>query len=103
LLTLLAQYPQSGTPAMVLHSAVPVRALCRMVDVRNALGVIKKTSDDVEFFLAFDQILDRLRSRQATDNGRPVRATSGTHRIMDETEPMAPENVALWTGDTRRR
>lgn len=104
LVSLLAQYPASGTPAVILHSAVPVKALCRMVDVRDALGVIKKTTDDVEFFLAFDAVLDRFRSRKGGFDARPPRAMSGTHRIgSDDTERMLhPGNVALWTGNTRR-
>ncbi|HWA73250.1 MAG TPA: response regulator [Polyangiaceae bacterium] len=101
--TLLAQYPATGTPAIILHSAVPSRALCRMIDVRNALGVIEKTSDDVEFLLAFDTVVDRYLSRRPGASPRPIRAMSGTHRIQDDTEPTLPDNVVLWTGDTRRR
>ena len=100
---LLGLYPASGTPAIILHSAVPVQALCRMVDVRGALGVIKKTTDDVEFFLAFDTVLDRFIARRHGAVSRPPRAMSGTHRIVDDTEPTFHENVLLWTGDTRRR
>lgn len=103
LVRLLAQYPASGTPAIVLHSAVPVRALSRVVDIRGALGVVKKTSDDVEFFLAFNGVLDRLRARQAGIDGRPMRAMSGTHRIGEEAVPLLPDNIAHLTGDTRRR
>jgi len=90
---------------VILHSAVPVRALSRVVDIRGALGVIKKTNDDVEFFLAFDAVMDRFRARKPGLDGRPLNAMSGTHRIGQDadTEPMRPENIALWTGDTRRR
>lgn len=108
LVSLLAQYPAHGSPAIVLHSAVPVQALSRMVDIRGALGVIKKTPDDVEFFLAFDAILDRLQSRRPDVEGRPVRTMSGTHRIAgdeadeDDTVRMRPDNVSLLTGNTRR-
>jgi two-component system phosphate regulon response regulator OmpR len=107
LVSLLAQYPAHGTPAVVLHSAVPVQALSRMVDIRGALGVIKKTPDDVEFFLAFDAVLDRLQARRPGLEGRPVRTMSGTHRIAgnedeEDTVRMRPNNVALWTGNTRR-
>ena len=103
LVRLLAQYPASGTPAVVLHSAVPVKALARMVDIRDALGVIKKTTDDVEFFLAFDTVLDRFRARKPDLEGRPMRAMSGTHRIGEDPELMSPESIAFLTGDTRRR
>ena len=103
LVRLLAQYPASGTPAIVLHSAVPVRALSRVVDIRGALGVVKKTSDDVEFFLAFDSVLDRFRARKPGLDERPMRAMSGTHRIGEDATPMLPENIAHSTGDTWRR
>jgi CheY-like chemotaxis protein len=103
LVRLLAEFPASGAPALVLHSAVPPKALARMVDVRDALGVVKKTHDDVEFFLAFDTVLDRFRARKPGLDGRPFHAMSGTHRIGEDEQPMRPENIALWTGDTRRR
>ena len=98
-----SEFPASGTPAVVLHSAVPPKALARMVDIRDALGVVKKTPDDVEFFLAFDTVLDRLRARTPGHDGRPIRAMSGTHRIGEDSEPTQPGNLPLWTGDTRRR
>jgi DNA-binding response OmpR family regulator len=102
LTALLAEYPASGTPAVMLHSVVPVSALCRMVDIRDALGVIKKTSDDVEFFLAFNAILDRLQSPQPGSEGRPMRAMSGMHRIADDdTLPLRSDNSPFRTGNTR--
>lgn len=101
---LLAQYPATGTPAVILHSAVPAAALRRMVDVRNALGVVKKTLDDVEFLLAFKSVVDRYLTRKQ-GGVRPAHAMSGTHRIQDDTDddPTLPGNDVLWTGDTRRR
>lgn len=99
--SLLARYPAGGTPAMILHSVVPVRALRRMVDVRDALGVVKKTTDDVEFFMAFNGMVDRFLSGAVGLEGRPEPAMSGTHRIADDTDQLAPENIALWTGGTR--
>jgi hypothetical protein len=78
-----------------------------MVDIRNALGVIKKTTDDVEFLLAFDAMRDRVQSRKFDQDAHPMFAMSGTHRIRgddeeEETVPVRPNNVTHLTGNTRR-
>lgn len=81
---LLGRYPRSSKPALILHSPVPPRALRNMLDVSNALGIVQKTDNDLEFFFAFNSLVDQLSS---TQSGRPQDlelTLSGTHRIGEE-------------------
>nr|PZN26731.1 MAG: hypothetical protein DIU78_06935 [Pseudomonadota bacterium] len=74
---LLRAYPATGTPAVILHSSLPQATLARVVDIRGALGVLRTTSDDVVFFFALAELLDRL---------PPPRTSLGP----PEAEPEAP-------------
>jgi CheY-like chemotaxis protein len=90
LVRLLRAYPAKGTPAIIVVSTIPERALRHVVDLTDALGVLRKTSDDVVFFFAFHSILDRLPETRGVDGRR--RATppiaSGKHRISVEDDPV---------------
>jgi hypothetical protein len=83
---LLRAYPAKGTPAVIVCSTIPERALRHVVDLTDALGVMRKTPDDVVFFFAFHSILDRLPETRGIDGRRrptpPV--ASGKHRISVE-------------------
>lgn len=76
-----------GAAPIVLHSAAPVETLESAIDLRGALGVIAKTSDDLEFVFAFNGLLDLRRealpTRAAANGGDSGR--SGTHMLgIDE-------------------
>ena len=97
---LLSRYPASRTPAVILHSKLPVRMLRRMMDVRDALGIIQKTTDDVEFSFAFNGILERSAESQSLYEQTP--ALSGTHRIDGEPFTYPAEEITSRTGPGRR-
>jgi CheY-like chemotaxis protein len=86
LLKLLRAYPAKGTPAVIVCSTIPERALRHVVDLTDALGVLRKTPDDVVFFFAFHSILDRLPETRGFDGRR--RATppvaSGARSISND-------------------
>jgi len=86
LVKLLRAYPAKGTPAIIVCSTIPERALRHVVDLTDALGVLRKTTDDVVFFFAFHSILDRLPETRGYDTRR--RATppvvSGPYRISGD-------------------
>lgn len=92
LVKLLRTYPAKGTPAIIVCSTIPERALRHVVDLTDALGVLRKTTDDVVFFFAFHSILDRLPETQAVDSARrptpPV--ASGPFRISTDDPIDAP-------------
>lgn len=103
LAALLARYSASGSPAVILHSAVPIETLCSLFDARDAFGVIQKTTDHVEFFRAFDALLDRFHSRKASFDRPSGYAASGTHPIGEGTERVLnPGSFAFPTGDVPR-
>jgi CheY-like chemotaxis protein len=70
LVKLLRAYPAKGTPAIIVCSTIPERALRHVVDLTDALGVLRKTTDDVVFFFAFHSILDRLPETRGFDGRR---------------------------------
>jgi CheY-like chemotaxis protein len=72
LVKLLRVYPAKGTPAIIVCSTIPERALRHVVDLTDALGVLRKTTDDVVFFFAFHSILDRLPETRGFDGRRRV-------------------------------
>jgi CheY-like chemotaxis protein len=72
LVKLLRAYPAKGTPAIIVCSTIPERALRHVVDLTDALGVLRKTTDDVVFFFAFHSILDRLPETRGFDGRRRV-------------------------------
>jgi sensor domain CHASE-containing protein len=77
-----------------------VRTLRHMMDVRDALGIIQKTSDDVEFSFALNGILERSSESQALAEQTP--ALSGTHRIDGEPYTFPAEEITTRTGPGRR-
>jgi len=91
---LLRAYPASGTPAIILHSSLPRPTLARVVDIRGALGVLQTTPDDVVFFFALSELLDKLAAPRASrsppelDPDAPV--LSGMRRIgsTETTDPL---------------
>jgi CheY-like chemotaxis protein len=72
LVKLLRVYPAKSTPAIIVCSTIPERALRHVVDLTDALGVLRKTTDDVVFFFAFHSILDRLPETRGFDGRRRV-------------------------------
>jgi CheY-like chemotaxis protein len=90
---LLGRYPKEGTPAMILHSPVPPRALRSMLDVSNALGIVQKTTNDLEFFFSFNSLIDQLVSGRSGMLEELERTMSGTHRIGREPR-FTPELLA---------
>ncbi len=83
---LLGRYPRHSKPALVLHSPVPARALRSMFDISNALGVVQKTRNDLEFFFSFNSLVDLLSSNKRNPAQELERTMSGTHRI--DAEPL---------------
>lgn len=67
---------------VILHSSIPVRTLQHAVDISKAAGVVQKTSSDVEFFFAFNGVLDRWQPAGALPLSASFPAASGTHRIV---------------------
>ena len=90
LVRLLRLYPAKGTPAVIVCSTIPERALRHVVDLTDALGVLRKTPDDVVFFFSFHSILDRLPETRGTDRGRRVTppVASGPVRISSADDPV---------------
>jgi len=80
----LDKHGAESLPAVILHSTIPMRALRLAVATEKALGVIQKTQDDIEFFFAFNALIDRLPATSLRERRASVPAVSGTHRIADD-------------------
>lgn len=106
LVKLLRAYPAKGTPAVIVCSTIPERALRHVVDLTDALGVLRKTFDDVVFFFSFHSILDRLPETRGFDGRRRVTPpmVSGRYQISGD-EPAietAEEDDTTQVEVTRR-
>lgn len=99
---LLARYPATRMPGVILHSKVPVRTLRRMMDVSNALGIIQKTQNDIEFFFAFNNIIERDTENESIAPPEP--AMSGTHPIpkSEQFDTYPDEEITTRTNPGRR-
>lgn len=99
---LLQRCAAAGTPGVILHSSIPARALRSTLDTRNALGIVQKTKNDLEFFFSFNAILDRLAVRPSAVPVSLERTMSGTHRISPKPELLADEEITSKTSPGRR-
>lgn len=99
LTSILALHSESS-PRVILHSSIPLRALRHAVDPTHALGVIRKTNDDIEFFFAFNGLIDRLPEPSQRSPAADVPAVSGTHRIADEKSSTELDSMEHWFSRT---
>lgn len=73
------------TPAcVILHTPLTLRMLRTVANIHDALGVIRKTSNDEQFRVAFESVCERFEGlRRGSIPAAPSYApsVSGTHRI----------------------
>jgi CheY-like chemotaxis protein len=88
---LLARGRSRSLPAAVaLHTKVPQRILCAVLELGDFAGAIRKTDDDEAFIAQLQAIADALPARVSqSDSARFLApSSSGTHRIGEPREVL---------------
>jgi len=86
---LLVHCAAGGAPMVILHSRVAERTLCALANIDGSAGVIRKTESPLAFVLAFNAIVERVRSPASWRSLGVGFAASGTHRVGDEADENA--------------